>query len=149
NAVDPIWQHLTTLQKSFGAIQQPSVGAFSAALPLLPVTSRRGMLAAALGLLAAAKFLPSSTNAAGDAAFPADFVWGASTSSYQIEGAVDEDGRGKSIWDVFSHTPGRVKNGNTGDIACDHYHQWRDDIDLLSGGNFSAYRFSTAWPRIL
>ena len=82
-------------------------------------------------------------------AFPADFVWGASTSSYQIEGAVDEDGRGKSIWDVFSHTPGRVKNGDTGDIACDHYHRWRDDIDLLSRANFSAYRFSTAWSRIL
>src|SRR5579872_5664827 len=56
--------------------------------------------------------------------FPADFVFGASTSAYQIEGAVDEDGRGKSIWDVFAHTPGRVKNGDTGDVACDHYHRW-------------------------
>jgi beta-glucosidase len=74
---------------------------------------------------------------------------GASTESYQIEGAVGEDGRGKSIWDVFSHTPGSVKNGDTGDIACDHYHRWREDIDLLARGNFSAYRFSAAWPRIL
>ncbi len=82
-------------------------------------------------------------------AFPADFVWGASTSSYQIEGAVDADGRGKSIWDVFSHTPGRIKGGDTGDVACDHYHRWREDIDLLSRGGFAAYRFSTAWPRIL
>ena len=82
-------------------------------------------------------------------AFPADFVWGASTSSYQIEGAVDADGRGKSIWDVFSHTPGRVKGGDTGDIACDHYHRWREDVELLASGGFSAYRFSTAWPRIL
>ena len=123
--------------------------AFSPALPPMSIVPRRGLLAAAVGLFASAKFLRSTTTAADDAAFPADFVWGASTSSYQIEGAVDEDGRGKSIWDVFSHTPGRVKNGDTGDTACDHYHRWRDDIDLLSGGNFSAYRFSTAWPRIL
>src|SRR6516165_5631389 len=101
------------------------------------------------GLLAAARVPRSGAAAADDDAFPADFVWGASTSSYQIEGAVDKDGRGKSIWDAFSHTPGRVKNGDTGDVACDHYHRWRDDIDLLARGNFSAYRFSTAWSRIL
>src|SRR5262249_56562478 len=110
---------------------------------------RRGWLAGAIGLWAGGGVPGSSPAAADDGAFPADFVWGASTSSYQIEGAVDEDGRGKSIWDVFSHTPGRVKNGDTGDIACAHYHRWRDDIDLLARGNFSAYRFSTAWPRIL
>jgi len=81
--------------------------------------------------------------------FPADFAWGASTSSYQIEGAVEEDGRGKSIWDTFSHTPGRVKNGDTGDVACDHYHRWVEDVEWLARGGFSAYRFSTAWPRIL
>ncbi len=81
--------------------------------------------------------------------FPADFVWGASTSAYQIEGAVDADGRGKSIWDVFCHTPGKVKNGDTGDVACDHYHRWREDVDLLARGGFNAYRFSIAWPRIL
>jgi len=113
------------------------------------IVPRRGLLAAAVGLLAAGRVPRSSAAAADDGAFPADFVWGASTSSYQIEGAVDDDGRGKSIWDVFSHTPGRVKNGDTGDIACDHYHRWRDDIDLLARGNFSAYRFSTAWSRIL
>jgi beta-glucosidase len=113
------------------------------------IIPRRKLLAAAAGLLASKAGLHSNTAAADDAMFPADFVWGASTSSYQIEGAVNEDGRGKSIWDVFSHTPGRVKNGDTGDIACDHYHRWREDIDLLSRGNFSAYRFSTAWPRIL
>ena len=84
-----------------------------------------------------------------DDSFPADFVWGASTSSYQIEGAVDADGRGKSIWDVFSHTPGRIKGGDNGDVACDHYHRWREDIALLARGGFNAYRFSTAWPRIL
>ena len=81
--------------------------------------------------------------------FPADFTWGASTSSYQIEGAVDEDGRGKSIWDVYSHTPGMVKNGDTGDVACDHYHRWVEDVEWLARGGFNAYRFSTAWPRIL
>jgi beta-glucosidase len=113
------------------------------------IMPRRGLLAAAVGLIAAGRVPRSSTAAADDGVFPADFVWGASTASYQIEGAVDEDGRGKSIWDVFSHTPGRVKNGDTGDIACDHYHRWRADIDLLARGNFSAYRFSTAWPRIL
>src|SRR6266550_948726 len=113
------------------------------------IMPRRGLLAAALSLFGSSRVVRSSPAAAADGAFPADFVWGASTSSYQIEGAVDEDGRGKSIWDVFSHTPGRVKNGDTGDIACDHYHRWRDDIDLLARGNFSAYRFSTAWSRIL
>ncbi len=84
-----------------------------------------------------------------DNTFPADFVWGASTSSYQIEGAVDVDGRGKSIWDIFCHTPGRVKGGDTGDIACDHYHRWPEDVEWLQRGGFSAYRFSTAWPRIM
>ena len=87
--------------------------------------------------------------AAAERAFPENFVWGASTASYQIEGAANADGRGKSIWDVFSHTPGRVKNGDTGDIACDHYHRWREDLDLLATGGFKAYRFSTAWPRIM
>ena len=86
---------------------------------------------------------------AADSMFPADFVWGASTSSYQIEGAVDVDGRGQSIWDVFSHTPGKVKNGDTGDVACDHYHRWLEDVEWLARGGFNAYRFSTAWPRIL
>ncbi len=84
-----------------------------------------------------------------DNAFPEDFVWGASTSSYQIEGAVDADGRGKSIWDIFCHTPGKVKGGDTGDVACDHYHRWPEDVEWLQRGGFSAYRFSTAWPRIL
>jgi beta-glucosidase len=88
-------------------------------------------------------------NTGEDAAFPADFVWGVSTSSYQIEGAADADGRGTSIWDVFSHTPGRVNGGDTGDVACDHYHRWREDIGWLARGGYKAYRFSTAWPRIL
>jgi beta-glucosidase len=81
--------------------------------------------------------------------FDAGFVWGASTASYQIEGAVAEDGRGPSIWDVFSHTPGRIKTGETGDVACDHYHRYAEDVDWLAKGGFRAYRFSTAWSRIL
>lgn len=81
--------------------------------------------------------------------FPKDFVWGAATASYQIEGAWNEDGKGESIWDRFSHTPGNVQDGDTGDIACDHYHRWRDDIQLMKEIGLQAYRFSIAWPRIL
>ena len=80
--------------------------------------------------------------------FPPDFAWGAATSSYQIEGAVTEDGRGPSIWDTFSHTPGKTVNGDTGDVACDHYHRWADDIELMASYGLNAYRFSVAWPRI-
>jgi beta-glucosidase len=80
--------------------------------------------------------------------FPPDFVWGVATSAYQIEGAVDVDGRGPSIWDTFSHTPGRVVDGDTGDVACDHYHRWAEDLDLVAGLGAGAYRFSVAWPRI-
>ena len=63
---------------------------------------------------------------------PAGFLWGAATAAYQIEGAAREDGRGESIWDRFSHTPARSRNGDTGDVACDHYHRWREDIDLMA-----------------
>ena len=82
------------------------------------------------------------------AALGKDFVWGASTSSYQIEGAVNEGGRGASIWDVFCRTPGKVENGENGDIACDHYHRYPEDVALLRKLGVDAYRFSVAWPRI-
>jgi beta-glucosidase len=81
-------------------------------------------------------------------AFPADFLWGAATSSYQIEGAVDEDGRTPSIWDTFAATPGRVDQGDTGAVAVDHYHRWSEDVDLMAGLGLNAYRFSVAWPRV-
>jgi len=81
--------------------------------------------------------------------FPSDFVWGTATAAYQIEGAWNEDGKGESIWDRFSHTPGKIKNGDTGDIACDHYHRWRADIDLMKALGLQAYRFSIAWARLL
>lgn len=81
--------------------------------------------------------------------FPKDFVWGAATASYQIEGAWNEDGKSESIWDRFAHTPGKILNGDTGDVACDHYHRWRDDIALMRDLGLRAYRFSIAWSRIL
>ncbi len=81
--------------------------------------------------------------------FPDGFMWGAATAAYQIEGAIDEDGRGPSIWDTFSHTPGAVLRGDTGDIACDHYHRWESDLDLLVELGVTSYRFSVAWPRIV
>jgi beta-glucosidase len=81
--------------------------------------------------------------------FPAGFIWGTATASYQIEGAVREDGRGESIWDRFSHTPGKTLNGDTGDGAADHYHRWREDLALMREIGISAYRFSIAWPRVV
>jgi beta-glucosidase len=81
--------------------------------------------------------------------FPAGFVWGAATAAYQIEGAVDEDGRGRSIWDTFSHLPGAIADGTTGDVATDHYHRFAEDIELMADIGLAAYRFSIAWPRVL
>jgi beta-glucosidase len=81
--------------------------------------------------------------------FPPDFVWGAATASYQIEGAVDVDGRGESVWDRFSATPGKVRNGDSGAIACDFYHRYSDDIGLMRQLGIGAFRFSIAWPRVL
>lgn len=80
---------------------------------------------------------------------PKGFLWGASTSSYQIEGAAKEDGRGASIWDTYSRQKGRVANGDTGDVACDHYHRYAEDIALMRDLGLQAYRFSVAWPRVL
>ncbi len=80
--------------------------------------------------------------------FPKDFIWGASTASYQIEGAFNEDGRGESIWDRFSHTPSKVDNGDTGNIACNHYALYKDDINLMKELGLQSYRYSIAWPRI-
>ena len=80
--------------------------------------------------------------------FPQDFLWGASTASYQIEGAAFEDGKGESIWDRFAHTPGRISDGTNGDIGCDHYHLYKEDIAIMKEIGLKAYRFSIAWPRI-
>jgi beta-glucosidase len=81
--------------------------------------------------------------------FPADFTWGVATAAYQVEGAVAEDGRSPSIWDTFSHTPGKIDGGDTGDVACDHYHRWPEDIAIMKELGVNAYRFSVAWPRVV
>ncbi len=80
--------------------------------------------------------------------FPEDFVWGAATAAYQIEGAAAEDGRGRSVWDTFSHTPGKIHRDDNGDIACDSYHRYREDVALLAELGLTAYRFSISWPRV-
>lgn len=81
--------------------------------------------------------------------FPKGFVWGAASSAYQVEGAVSEDGRGPSVWDDWSHTPGNVWLNQTGDVACDHYHRYADDVGLMSNIGLQAYRFSISWSRVL
>src|SRR5918994_6794976 len=81
--------------------------------------------------------------------FPRDFLWGAATSAYQVEGSPLADGAGPSIWHRFSHTPGRTAGNETGDAACDHYRRYRDDVALMRELGLAAYRFSVSWSRIL
>ncbi len=81
--------------------------------------------------------------------FPENFVWGAATASYQIEGAARQDGRGESIWDRFCSIPGNVKGQDTGDVACDHYHRYKEDVALMKSLGLKAYRMSISWPRVL
>jgi beta-glucosidase len=102
----------------------------------------------AAGIPSAAKTSAPQFAGASTFSFPKNFFWGTSTAAYQIEGAWQEDGKGESVWDRFAHTPGKIKNGDTGDVACDSYHRWRDDIALMRAMNLNSYRFSIAWPRI-
>ena len=81
--------------------------------------------------------------------FPGSFLWGGATASYQVEGGWNEEGKGESIWDRFSHTEGMIEDNSTGDVACDHYHRWREDIAIMKDLGLKAYRFSISWPRIL
>ncbi|MGH2651117.1 MAG: family 1 glycosylhydrolase, partial [Actinomycetota bacterium] len=80
--------------------------------------------------------------------FPQGFLWGVATSAYQVEGAVGEDGRGPSIWDTFCRMPGTIRHGDTGDVACDQYRRYEEDVALMADLGVGAYRFSVAWPRI-
>ncbi|WP_030543361.1 GH1 family beta-glucosidase [Streptomyces albus] len=90
----------------------------------------------------------NAAESTGGRAFPPGFLWGTATAAYQIEGAADLDGRTPSIWDTFSRTPGKVRNGDTGDVATDHYHRWREDVATMADLGVGAYRFSISWPRV-
>ena len=124
----------------------------------MPAQLTRRQLAAvgASALGASATAAPSSARpddgaaAAREAsrAFPTGFHWGTATAAYQIEGAVSEDGRGPSIWDTFTHTPGKIRNDDNGDVADDHYHRYRDDVQSMKALAAAAYRFSISWSRI-
>jgi beta-glucosidase len=120
--------------------------------------NRREFLSTALGAAASFSILPPGHRLVGELLepqrrfapfnFPREFIFGAATAAYQVEGAWNEDGKGESIWDRFSHTVGKVKGGATGDVACDSYHRYKEDIALLSQMNLTSYRFSISWPRI-
>ena len=118
--------------------------------PVLPPRQKwRGLEPLGQKIILAIKPVPLYAWGMSTLNFPKNFIWGVATSAYQIEGAWNEDGRGASIWDTFSHTPGKVVNNENGDIASDHYHRWKEDIALMSTLGIKAYRFSTAWTRIL
>lgn len=115
----------------------------------------RGAAAASLlcvgGTSAAAQPVPiaeSGPARSGELKFPDGFYWGVATAAYQIEGSPDADGKGKSIWDVYAHTPGKMQNGDTGDVAIDHYNRYKEDVALMKSLGANAYRFSISWPRV-
>jgi beta-glucosidase len=111
--------------------------------------SRRGLLGLMGGAWCGMRAGMRTAGAASAPAFPRGFLWGTATAAYQIEGAVSEDGRGPSVWDQFCKKPGAVFEGHTGEVACDHYHRWREDLALIKGLGANAYRFSVSWTRVL
>jgi len=120
--------------------------------------SRRDLMKlASAGVLTVNSAVAGSAQTAGERAdsglcvlrsFPQGFLWGTATASYQIEGAWNEDGKGESIWDKFAHTPGKIENNETGDVAVDHYHRYTEDVRLMKALGAKTYRFSISWPRI-
>jgi beta-glucosidase len=116
--------------------------------------TRRNFLSSTLGFAAAGALggvLPfplSAMPASSATSFPKNFWWGTATAAYQVEGAWNEDGKGESIWDRFAHTPGKIKDNANGDVACDHYHRYREDVRLMQALQLNSYRFSIAWSRI-
>ena len=106
------------------------------------------VVSAVPGAASALGSFPANPNPFVPYQFPKDFVWGVATASYQVEGAWDVDGKGVSIWDTFAHTVGKVKGADTGDVACDSYHRYKEDVELMKRLNLKSYRFSIAWPRI-
>ncbi|HSL22396.1 MAG TPA: GH1 family beta-glucosidase [Vicinamibacterales bacterium] len=114
-------------------------------------TAALGLSGASNGDSASAGSQPAQSpgsSRAGERRFPDGFLWGTATAAYQVEGAVKEDGRGPSIWDTFSHTPGRTVNNATGDVADDHYHRYKEDVQLMKALGARVYRFSIGWPRV-
>src|SRR5262245_5203289 len=122
---------------------------------ILGVSRRQFLGASAAGMAAAAgargraRAAEKKGDAKGGGVFPKDFVWGTATASYQIEGAAGEDGRGPSVWDVFCKKKGAVWEGHSGDVACDHYYRYKEDIALMKTLGISFYRFSVSWSRVL
>src|SRR5215475_13288888 len=118
---------------------------------LLKVAGTAAISLPAISLVAGASTSTSdqtSSQPSNTRTFPKGFYWGVGTSSYQIEGAWNEDGKGMSIWDMFAHTPSNIKNDDNGDVANDHYHRYKEDVALMKDISANAYRFSVAWPRI-